>query len=121
MLTESLVSTMHDRALVNDVAMCTVSNLYPNILDTGYFSHVTDHVGEKFLTPVLDDFVAAWVQMLAHSPESHLVWQTRVARGVKSLSNTRWWFRWEEINQLMGPLRLPPLYIPTCMFGQCAG
>ena len=97
----SLIGAMHDRASVNNVAMHTVSIIYPDVLDIGCFSHTMDHVGEKFVTTILDDFVAAWVQMFAHSPKSRLVWQNRVGRTLKSLSNTRWWSRWEVINQLL--------------------
>ena len=97
----ALIGAMHDRASVNAVAMRTVQVIYPQILDIGCFSHTVDHVGDHFVTPVLDEFVSAWVLLFSHSPKSRLVWQSRVGRSVKSLSKTRWWSRWEVINQLM--------------------
>ena len=92
---------MHDRASINSVVMRTIKVMYPLVLDIGCFSHTIDHVGEKFVTPVLDEFVSAWVLLFSHSPKSRLAWQSRVGRSVKSLSKTRWWSRWEVINQLL--------------------
>ena len=80
---------MHDRASANSVAMKTIKVMYPQVLDIGCFSHTIDHVGEKFVTPVLDEFISAWVLLLSHSPKSRLAWQSRVGRSVKSLSKTR--------------------------------
>lgn len=57
-------------------------------------------MGEQFVTPVVDEFVSAWVLLFSHGPKSQLVWQNRVGRSVNSLSKTRWWSRWEVINQL---------------------
>jgi hypothetical protein len=92
---------MHDRASVNTVAMTTISIVYPNLLDIGCMSHTIDHVGDKFLTPVLDEFVTAWVQMFSHSPKSRLLWNSRVGFSVCMLCKTRWWSRWEVIDQLL--------------------
>ena len=47
---ELLVSAMRDHASVNSVAMRTLSNVSPNVLDIGCFSHTLDHVGENFKT-----------------------------------------------------------------------
>ena len=60
---------MHDRASANSVAMKTIKVMYPQVLDIGCFSHTIDHVGEKFATPVLDEFVSAWVLLFSHSPK----------------------------------------------------
>lgn len=61
---------MHDRASVNSVAMRTIKVMYPQVLDIGCFSHTIHHVGEKLVTPVLDEFVSAWVLLFSHSPKS---------------------------------------------------
>ena len=60
--------------------MRTIKVMYPQVLDIGCFSHTIDHVGEKFATPVLDEFVSAWVLLFSHSPKSRFVWQSRVGR-----------------------------------------
>ena len=38
------------------------------------------HVGEKYITPVLDESVSAWVLLFSHSPKSRFVLQSRVGR-----------------------------------------
>ena len=54
-----VVSTMCDRASVNDVAMRTINVLYNNVMDVGCFSHTLDHVGENMNTPILEEFTKA--------------------------------------------------------------
>ena len=41
-----LIAAMHDRASVNNVAIRTLSIVFPKGLDIGCFSHTLDHVGE---------------------------------------------------------------------------
>jgi len=84
----ALIGAMHDRASINAVVMRTVQVIYPQIQDIGCFPHTVDHLGEQFVTPVLDEFVSAWVLLFSHSPKPRLVWQNRVGRSVKSLSKT---------------------------------
>ena len=69
---------------VNDVAMRTVKVLYNQLIDIGCFSHTLDHVGEIMSTPLLDDFVTAWVAKL------RLLWTTQRGLGPPSYSATRW-------------------------------
>ena len=56
-----LLAAMHDRASANTVAMTTIKVLYPNLLDIGCYSHTLDHVGERFKTPTLDDFIQSFL------------------------------------------------------------
>ena len=95
----TLVGAMHDRA-VDNLAMSTISVVYSDLLDVGCTSHTIDHVRDKFSTPVLDESVNAWVQMFSHSPKSRLLWSSRVGFSVRTLRKTRWWSRWEVIDQL---------------------
>ena len=53
-----LVAAMRDRASVNNVALRTVSVIYPHLLDVGCFAHTLDDVGEKFSSPVLSEFIS---------------------------------------------------------------
>ena len=41
-----IVTAMHDKASVNDVAMRTIKVVYNELLDVGCFSHTLNHVGE---------------------------------------------------------------------------
>ena len=97
----TLVGSMRDRASVSNVAMATVKVLYPGVFDVGCFSHTIDHVGERFHTPALNKFVTAWITLFSHSPKARLAWHTRTGRSVKTFSKTRWWSRWEVVNQLL--------------------
>ena len=72
-----LLVTMRDRASVNDVAIRTVIIPYPNLVDIGCFSYTLDHVGEKMETPILDQFLKAWVSLFAHSPKSRTAFKTQ--------------------------------------------
>ena len=71
-----LLAVMHDRASNNTVAMSTVKVLYSDILDVGCFSHTLDHVGEKFSTPTLNEFVTNWLTLFAHGPKARLAWKS---------------------------------------------
>ena len=74
-----LVAAMRDRASTNGVAIRTLKFVYPNLLDIGCYSHTIDHVGEQFVTPVLEEFGKAWVGLFAHSPKARLLWRERTA------------------------------------------
>ena len=53
---DQLIAAMRDRASVNNVAMRTLTVIYPRVLDIGCFSHTVDRVGEQFKTPILSEF-----------------------------------------------------------------
>ena len=67
-----LVTKSSGRASVNYVAFRTLKILYPNLVDIGCFSHTLHHVGEKMETPVLHQFIKAWISLFAHSPKAEL-------------------------------------------------
>ena len=84
----SVLASMRDRAATNNVALRTLKVLYPYLIDIGCFSHTIDHVGEKFETPVLSEFISAWINLFAHSPK---IWREQTGRSMQSFSPTRWW------------------------------
>jgi hypothetical protein len=96
-----LLAAMHDRASANAVAMTTIKVLYPNLLDVGCYSHTLDHVGERFKTPHLDDFIRLWISLFAHSPRTRFKWKEITGRSMASFSDTRWWSRWEVCHQVL--------------------
>ena len=98
---ERLLACMHDRASANGVAMRTIKVLYPNIINIGCYSHTLDHVGERFVTPVLDEFIRLWISLFAHSPRTRFAWKERTGKSMPSFSDTRWWSRWEVCNQVL--------------------
>ena len=98
---EHLVAAMRDRASVNNVALRTLCVIYPYLLDVGCFAQTLDHVGEKFNTPILGEFISLWIALFSHSPKCHLIWKTQTERAMQSYSTTRWWSRFEVMHQVM--------------------
>ena len=96
-----IVAAMRDRASVNDAAMRTIKVLYNQLTDVGCFSHTLDHVGDRMNTPVLNDFSEGWIGMFSRSPKLRLLWRTQTGRRVPSYSTTRWWSRFEVIDQIL--------------------
>ena len=96
-----LVATMRDRASVNNLALSILRVMYPQALDVGCFSHTIDNAGRKLATPILDEFLSAWVSLFSHSPKGRLAWKSRTCIAVRSYSQTRWWSKWEVEKQLM--------------------
>ena len=84
----SVLASMRDWAATNNVALRTLKVLYPYLIDIG---HTIDHVGEKFETPVLSEFISAWINLFAHSPKNRAIWREQTGRSMQSFSPTRWW------------------------------
>uniref|UniRef100_A0A1X7U381 DUF4371 domain-containing protein n=1 Tax=Amphimedon queenslandica TaxID=400682 RepID=A0A1X7U381_AMPQE len=105
------IAAMRDRASVNNVAVCTLSIVYPSLLDVGCIAHTLDHVGEKFQTTVLNNFVTQWISLFSHSPKYRLLWKTQTGISMKSYSKTRWWSRWEVMEQMLTHFNDIPLFL----------
>ena len=85
---------------MNGCAMRTIKIVFPNIIDVGCYSHTIDLVGEKFDTPILDEFITLWISLFAHSSLAKVEWRTKTGISVKSFSATRWWSRFEVCHQV---------------------
>ena len=96
-----LLAAMRDRASTNNVAMHTLKIVYPLVVDIGCFSHTIDHVGSRFKTPTLSEFITAWISLFSHSPKTRLLWKSKTQRSMSSYSATRWWSKWEVVKQIM--------------------
>ena len=90
-----LLAAMRDGASVNSVAMCTISIVYPNVLDVRYISHTIVVVGGKFKTPVLSSFVSFFISLFLRFGKEQM------GRAMGSYSKTRRWSRWEVMQQVM--------------------
>ena len=95
-----VIASARDRASVNDVAMRTVGVVYSGLIDIGCFSHTLDHVGERVNAPNLDAFFKAWISLFSHSPKASLLWRTQTGLSSPSYSSTRWWSKFEVLQQL---------------------
>ena len=93
------IAAMQDGALVNDVAMRTVSMVYNRLMDAPCFSHPLDQVGERMNTPILDDFATMWVSLFSHSLKARRPWRTLTGLSPPSYSSTRWWSKFEVVHQ----------------------
>ena len=96
-----IIAAMRDCASCNSVAMRTLKVVYPSLLDVGCFSHTLDRVGEHFSVPHVSEFVTHWINLFSHSFKARLIWKERTGRSISGYSTTRWWSKWEVLNQLL--------------------
>ena len=96
-----VVATMRDRASVNNVAIRTLKLLYPNLLDIGCFSHTLDLVGDHFKLPQLTEFLNSWLSLFSHSTKVKFLWKEQTGKAMPTYSHTRWWSKWEVMQQLL--------------------
>ena len=86
-----LIAAMCDHVSMNNVAIRTLSIVFPKVLDIGCFSHTLDHVGEHMKIPVLEEFLNDWIGLFSRSPKARLAWSSLTGVPVPSYSDTRWW------------------------------
>lgn len=79
-LSDRVLASMWDQASTNEVAVITMTILYPNILDIGWFSHTIDNAGGHFQTQTLrlEEFIKLWISLFSHSPWTRLEWKDGV-------------------------------------------
>ena len=95
-----LTATMRDGASsVNGAGIRVLKAVYPTILDVTCFAHTIDLVRTKFNLPMLDRFMQWWVRLFSKSAAAKLVWKARTGVAIRSISPTRWWSRWEVMEQ----------------------
>ena len=63
----TLLAAIRDGASVNNVAIRTLQVVYPLLIDVRCFSHTIDHVGSRFQTPTLSEFITLWICLFSHS------------------------------------------------------
>ena len=71
------------------------------MLGIGCFSHTLNRVGERFNVPVLNEFVTYWISLFSHSTKAKFLWKKKTGFSIDSYCPTRWWSRWEVMNQLL--------------------
>ncbi len=81
------------------------------MMDVGCFAHTLDHVGENMQTPILEEFIKAWISLFAHSPKSRLVWRTQTGLSPPSYSATRWSSTFEVIHQVHNSFGDVPVFL----------
>ena len=96
-----LLAVMRDGASVNAAALRTVAIVYPSLLDVCCISHTLDLVGDKFRVHTVSLFFTLWVSLFAHSAKVRAKWKERTGRSMATYSQTRWWSRWEIMQQVL--------------------
>ena len=94
-----LLACTRDGASVNGAAMAQLKFAFPRMFQVVCVSHTLDLVGDHFDTPTLDDFSQWWVSLFAHSYKAKLRWREQSGSTIKTYSETRWWSRWELLQQ----------------------
>ena len=97
----TLLAAMRDGASVNSVAVRTLKVVYPLLFDVRCFSHTIDHVGSRFQTPTLSEFITLWICLFSHSPKTRQLWRSRTNKSMSGYSSTRWWSKWEVVREVM--------------------
>ena len=95
-----VLASMRDGASVNGAAVRGLSVLFPNMMDVVCFSHTLNNAGLRFHFPTLDEFGQLWISLFSHSARAKLAWKLLTGVAIKSYSETRWWSKWEMLNQL---------------------
>ena len=94
-----VISAMRDGASVNGCALRALKALSPKMFEVMCFSHTIDLVGYRFEVPTLDQFIQWWIQLFSRSAAAKIRWKERTGVAIKSYSVTRWWSKWEVMNQ----------------------
>ena len=92
---------MKDGASLNGAALRQLMFFFPKLFDVVCFSHPIDNVGSHFQFGILDLFAQYWIGMFSHSYNARLVWKERTGQSIRTFSETRWWSKWEVLNQVV--------------------
>ena len=97
----TVIGAVRDGASVNGAALRQLMFFYQKLFDVVCFSHTIDNVGSHFQFQILDLFSRYWIGMFSHSFNACLIWRERTGKSIRKFSNTRWWSKWEVINQVV--------------------
>ena len=96
-----VVCAMHDRAATNIYAMEELSNLCPNMIRIGCFSHAINNCGDRFHCPTLKSFSEAFNVCVGLSLKARDMFYDHVGMTPPTGSKTRWWSQWEVYKKLL--------------------
>lgn len=94
-----MLATMADRCSVNEAAIAGLMVLWTKSVHVGCYSHTLSNSGKKFRTKVLDQAMTAWFEIV-RSHGGQLAVQLTFGERARTYSDTRWWSRWECVNQV---------------------
>ena len=61
---------------------------------------------EKLETQLVDEFFKNWVKMFCRSPKTRLAWTSLTGLRSPTYSTTRWWSRFEVLDQALNHLEM---------------
>ena len=96
-----IIGGMRDGASVNGAALRQQKFFYPNLMDIVCFSHTIDNVGDHFEFRILDSFTQYWISLFTQSYNARLLWKEKTDQSMHSHSATRWWIKWEILQQVL--------------------
>ena len=96
-----VIGATRDGSSVNGAALRQLMFFYQNLFDVVCFSHTIDNVGNHFQCRILDLLTRYWIGMFSHSYNARLVWRERTGQSIRTFSDTRWWSKWEVLNQVV--------------------
>ena len=115
-----VTAVMRDSAAVNGVACTILEQIFQQMVDMNCFSHTLDNVGHHLRVPEAERLLSTLINLHNPSPTSRTLWRNRFGVTPKSVSETRWWSRWEfAVCVLTGFLDLPT-YIDTLEKNNCS-
>jgi hypothetical protein len=86
---------MHDSASVNGAAMSFICLFSDKCVDMNCLAHTMDLVGKALKLPEADEVINLLLQIHTSSEQSREVWRVRFGKKPRSVSQTRWWSKWE--------------------------
>jgi hypothetical protein len=93
--------SMRDRASVNELAMELLKVFYPDLTDIGCISHAYNNTSDRFEAPQLKLFEEKFTCCVKLSQKAKFIYKKLMERFPKTGSRTRWWSRWETMNEIM--------------------
>ena len=94
---DRVTAIMHDSVAVIIAAMKFIHQTMVNAVDIICLSHTLDHVGDHMDALLLNKVVSALLTMFGQSKPSRAIWSEVFGNAPRSVSNTRWWSKWEFI------------------------
>jgi hypothetical protein len=110
---DDCVAWGRDSCATNGVA---VDNLMPhstNAVSMLCFSHTLHNSGKHLKLSVLDEFMTAWLQLVAQPGAAKLRWQAILGGSMASYSKVRWWSRWDIMNEIATNFGAIPPFIAS--------
>ena len=110
---------MRDSVATNGAALNVLEGIARNFMDMNCLSHTIDHVGEHLNIPEAHEAVSILIQLHSMSAVLTGLWAEFFGIRPPSVTNTRWWSRYEFAREVSSRWRDIGLYIQALEDRQC--